>query len=91
MSLEAQLRSPCGIGSAAKEELTRANVQEILNVITTQTANAKAYAFEDVEKYVSRNKIYLKKKKEINFRFSPRSTRYSKDKEEETNKKKISR
>lgn len=51
--MEAQLRSPCGKDSVALEELTRANVKEILNVIKTQTANAKVYASEDIEKYVS--------------------------------------
>lgn len=53
MSLEDQLRSPCGNGTVSKEDITRANVKSILNVIEQQAAIAKGYAENDIIKYVS--------------------------------------
>lgn len=56
MSLDDQLRSPCGSSSPTEriQKLTRANVKDLLDVIQRQSAIAKSYAERDIIKYVSK-------------------------------------
>lgn len=54
MSLEAELRSPCREDNSLKQELTRANVKDILKLIATETDRAKDASVPNIANYVSK-------------------------------------
>lgn len=53
MSLETELQSPCHGDNSDKQELTRANVKSILNMIDLGTSVAKDASVPHIVNYVS--------------------------------------
>lgn len=54
MSLENELRSPCRAFNAPKEELTRGNVKDILQLIANETVRLKDASIPIIANYVSK-------------------------------------